>query len=452
MDDTDSSSVVIINTDDADVSVKEISSLIQEKEQIWDVDRIPTLAERIRKKSSKNPAINNNDIVVVEECSPGVDPEYSVKGLIQPAKQDDSSAELVARECLLDKTWVTSIIKHIPPGEHDDKELDIRQITESKSSGDQDPRACNEENLLPGGQECFEEGHSSIDSKETKDVLHVQDDVNGRVSSEEDEDPVLVRDVSSVLLFSDSKEDDDLMPIQGEPPSTCSGSSNHMLNLEGFSDNTSFKKFKTSETEIETNDLSENSPQEPSTSDEDDIVGSDHDELHNSLFVSIHESLSRKQCESSSSSSDQEEVVYLSLKDRILAKKGLLQLPDECLRKIADEELSETPRKRKKNYEVKVDDEKNVPESSTTKKCKISKPKKRKLDKEEKIHAMYNAVLSNDFIYTSVLRYKPLFLSQFKKLMDENDIKCSVKDLMDFLDYQGITFSTADERKTKARY
>ena len=62
---------------------------------------------------------------------------------------------------------------------------------------------------------------------------------------------------------------------------------------------------------------------------------------------------------------------------------------------------------------------------------------------------MCNAIRTHDELHTSILLYKPIYLSQFKTVMKNYGLRVSLDDLRDFLDSKGITFSTADENRSK---
>ncbi|XP_039248091.2 uncharacterized protein LOC120325968 [Styela clava] len=233
---------------------------------------------------------------------------------------------------------------------------------------------------------------------------------------------------------------------------------------------------------------SPNSSMKHEDSDSQEDVGSDHDELHRSLFQSFHNELS---------SESEEEEECMSLMQRIM-KKNQPENPYLGNSEITGDKdfIHQSPMPLQQNSSV---DSGTLPESmiktkdsmNTNVSCsfdyprqkefdkmdenlstKTSKPKKVdfvstktgkilsekqpkpgkkiKLTEEERTSAILKAIRSNKEIYTSILQYTPVYLSQFKQLMVENNIKVKSSDLYDFLDSRGITFSTADENKTKA--
>uniref|UniRef100_H2YP46 Structure-specific endonuclease subunit SLX4 n=1 Tax=Ciona savignyi TaxID=51511 RepID=H2YP46_CIOSA len=77
-------------------------------------------------------------------------------------------------------------------------------------------------------------------------------------------------------------------------------------------------------------------------------------------------------------------------------------------------------------------------------------PKKTKARDEEELNKwLVELVTSDAELYCEILMYKPIYLSRFKQKVKASHFKCSTVQLMDFLDKQGITFSTADERREK---
>nr|CAB3262987.1 uncharacterized protein LOC100186194 [Phallusia mammillata] len=77
------------------------------------------------------------------------------------------------------------------------------------------------------------------------------------------------------------------------------------------------------------------------------------------------------------------------------------------------------------------------------------KTKKLKPSGPDELDLLMHDVITNDvLLYRDILRYKPIYLSRFKALLKEATFSCNANDLLDYLDRQGITFTTADERKT----
>lgn len=198
---------------------------------------------------------------------------------------------------------------------------------------------------------------------------------------------------------------------------------------------------------------------EPDETDSKEEAGSDHEQLHRSLFVSkYHDDFSRS---GSSSCSDEEEECktlmqrlqekrklnqQTSIDDLNLCKKAIIQSePSSSNINSGADKISDTKNVDFINNNTK--DDCHVGDAAKKTKTKKGKPKNTKLSAEERNLAMYHAICSDDEIYSSVLQYRPVYLSRFKILMAEHCIKVSTNDLLDFLDNQGITFSTADENK-----
>nr|XP_009857608.2 uncharacterized protein LOC100186194 isoform X1 [Ciona intestinalis] len=68
---------------------------------------------------------------------------------------------------------------------------------------------------------------------------------------------------------------------------------------------------------------------------------------------------------------------------------------------------------------------------------------------EELGKRLLQMITSDEALYSDILQYKPIYLSQFKRKLETENFRCTSNELLDFLDKQGITFSTADERKEK---
>ncbi|XP_076825938.1 uncharacterized protein LOC143471347 isoform X3 [Clavelina lepadiformis] len=80
------------------------------------------------------------------------------------------------------------------------------------------------------------------------------------------------------------------------------------------------------------------------------------------------------------------------------------------------------------------------------------KDRKKKIkDEEDMDRLMYGAITKDEALYNDILQYKPIYLSRFKELMKNENFTCKADALVDYLDRQGITFSTANERKTQRR-
>ncbi|KFQ25355.1 Structure-specific endonuclease subunit SLX4, partial [Mesitornis unicolor] len=68
---------------------------------------------------------------------------------------------------------------------------------------------------------------------------------------------------------------------------------------------------------------------------------------------------------------------------------------------------------------------------------------------EEKLEAVKNYIRSNTALYHKVLFYEPIELAELHTELKQNGIKISKAKLLDFLDAQCITFTTAAARKEK---
>jgi len=49
---------------------------------------------------------------------------------------------------------------------------------------------------------------------------------------------------------------------------------------------------------------------------------------------------------------------------------------------------------------------------------------------------MFELIISNDALYSEILRYQPVYLSRFKTLLKTAPFSCNGPDLLDFLDRQ----------------
>lgn len=68
---------------------------------------------------------------------------------------------------------------------------------------------------------------------------------------------------------------------------------------------------------------------------------------------------------------------------------------------------------------------------------------------EEKLEAVRCYIRSNTDLYHKVLFYEPIELAELHAELKQNGIKISKAKLLDFLDAQCITFTTAKARKEK---
>ncbi|NWI54680.1 SLX4 endonuclease, partial [Calyptomena viridis] len=68
---------------------------------------------------------------------------------------------------------------------------------------------------------------------------------------------------------------------------------------------------------------------------------------------------------------------------------------------------------------------------------------------EEKLEAVRSYIRSNTALYNRILFYEPLELADLHTELKQNGIKISKAKLLDFLDAQCITFTTARARKEK---
>ncbi|NXU57346.1 SLX4 endonuclease, partial [Turnix velox] len=68
---------------------------------------------------------------------------------------------------------------------------------------------------------------------------------------------------------------------------------------------------------------------------------------------------------------------------------------------------------------------------------------------EEKLEAVRCYILSNAALYNRILFYEPIELAELHTELKQNGIKISKAKLLDFLDAQCITFTTAGARKEK---
>jgi len=89
-------------------------------------------------------------------------------------------------------------------------------------------------------------------------------------------------------------------------------------------------------------------------------------------------------------------------------------------------------------------------DSSTSGKQKKIKPANpAELDK-----MMFELIISNDALYSEILRYQPVYLSRFKTLLKTAPFSCNGPDLLDFLDrqvYEVVCKSVCTCRQSQVR-
>lgn len=68
---------------------------------------------------------------------------------------------------------------------------------------------------------------------------------------------------------------------------------------------------------------------------------------------------------------------------------------------------------------------------------------------EEKLEAVRRYIRSNTALYDRILFYEPIELAELHTELKQNGIKISKAKLLDFLDAQCITFTTAGARKAR---